>query len=337
MCPGFEAHGLKDATVKLREGLRDLDVPADPHTCLRCQAAKQRFVAIVADAGQFYEEVAPQRALEAGFAVFSAAASAGWKGVAVARTRKFFGFLTCDLQGGRGKFVRLGLSDIFAAFSTAISVSLVSVGQAVAMLSGLPIGGLMSKLASSMVLCQEEENWKTSHMRRLRAGFYSLRQSWRRTVCHVRYVDDVFLGTHSFCKDCLVDLLLHVYEERFDVAENEFPLHFLDMVVGSDKCLTPKRKVLQIPPPWATGESYIRPLLVFALHRASQICESPSDLHLYMLHFLSDCMSCGWNSRALSKVLFTVHIARLHKTICLLRAAIRDPMFKQIAACCQRQ
>ena len=337
MCPGFEAHGLKDATVKLREGLRDLDVPADPHTCLRCQAAKQRFVAIVADAGQFYEEVAPQRALEAGFAVFSAAASAGWKGVAVARTRKFFGFLTCDLQGGRGKFVRLGLSDIFAAFSTAISVSLVSVGQAVAMLSGLPIGGLMSKLASSMVLCQEEENWKTSHMRRLRAGFYSLRQSWRRTVCHVRYVDDVFLGTHSFCKDCLVDLLLHVYEERFDVAENEFPLHFLDMVVGSDKCLTPKRKVLQIPPPWATGESYIRPLLVGALHRASQICESPSDLHLYMLHFLSDCMSCGWNSRALSKVLFTVHIARLHKTICLLRAAIRDPMFKQIAACCQRQ
>ena len=40
MCPGFEAHGLKDATVKLREGLRDLDIPGDPHTCLRCQAKK---------------------------------------------------------------------------------------------------------------------------------------------------------------------------------------------------------------------------------------------------------------------------------------------------------
>ncbi|CAE7223393.1 unnamed protein product [Symbiodinium sp. CCMP2592] len=233
---------------------------------LRCQAAKQHFVAIVADAGQFYGEVAPQRALDAGFTVFSAAASVGWKGVAVARTRKFFGFMTCELQGGRGKFVRLSLSDIFATFSTAVSVSLVSVGHAVAMLSGLPIGGLMSKLASSMVLCQEEENWKTNHMQRQRAGFYSLRQSWRRTVCHVRYVDDVFLGTHSFCKDCLVDLLLHVYQERFDVAEDEFPLHFLDMVVGSDKRLTPKRKVLQIPPPWATGEGYIRPLLLGAIH-----------------------------------------------------------------------
>ncbi|CAE7264826.1 SMG1 [Symbiodinium natans] len=252
MCPGFEAHGLKDATAKLREGLRDLDVPGNPYTCLRCQAEKQRFTAIVADAGQFYEEVAPQRALQAGFSVFSAAASAGWKGVAVARTRKFFGFMTCDLQGGRGKFVRLGLPDIFATFSTAISVSLVSVGQAVAMLSGLPIGGLMSKLASSMVLCQEEEAWKASSSRRAQAGFYSLRNSWKRTVCHVRYVDDVFLGTHSFCKGCLVDLLLHVYDERFDVAEDVFPLHFLDMVVGSDKSLTPKRKKLQIPPPWAT-------------------------------------------------------------------------------------
>ena len=160
---------------------------------------------------------------------------------------------------------------------------------------------------------------------------------WRRTVCHVRYVDDVFLGTRSFCKHCLVDLLLHVYQERFDVAEDEFPLHFLDMVVGSDKCVTPKRKVLQIPPPWATGEGYIRPLLVGAIHRASQICDSRSDLHLYLLHFLLDCMSCGWNSRALSKVLFTVYIASLHETVCLLRTAIRDPMFKQIAACCQRQ
>ena len=90
----------------------------------------------MADASQFYEEVAPQRALEAGFTAFSAAASAGWKGVAVARTRKFFGFMTCELQGGRGKFVRLSLSDIFATFSTAISVSLVSVGHAVAMLMG---------------------------------------------------------------------------------------------------------------------------------------------------------------------------------------------------------
>ena len=337
LCPGFEAHGLKDATAKLREGLRDLDVPGNPYTCLRCQAEKQRFTAIVADAGQFYEEVAPQRALQAGFSVFSAAASAGWKGVAVARTRKFFGFMTCDLQGGRGKFVRLGLPDIFATFSTAISVSLVSVGQAVAMLSGLPIGGLMSKLASSMVLCQEEEAWKASSSRRAHAGFYSLRNSWKRTVCHVRYVDDVFLGTHSFCKGCLVDLLLHVYDERFDVAEDVFPLHFLDMVVGSDKSLTPKRKKLQIPPPWATGESYIRPLLLGALHRASQICDSHSDLRLFMLHFLLDCMSCGWSSRALAKVLFTVYIARVHDTVCFLRNAVRDPMFKQVAACCQRQ
>ena len=85
----------------------------------------------MADAGQFYEEVAPQRALEAGFTAFF-----GWKGVAVARTRKFFGFMTCELQGGCGKFVRLSLSDIFATFSTAISVSLVSVGHAVAMLMG---------------------------------------------------------------------------------------------------------------------------------------------------------------------------------------------------------
>jgi len=195
----------------------------------------------------------------------------------------------------------------------------------------------MSKLASSMVLCQEEEHWKAQYMRRLHAGFYSLRNSWTRTVCHIRYVDDVFLGTHSFCRDCLTDLLSHVYNVQFDVAADSFPLQFLDMVVSSDKCLTPKRKTVQLPPPWATGEGYIRPLLLGALHRASQVCDRQCDLHVYMLHFLLDCMCCGWGSRVLAKVLFTIHIVSLHDTVCLLRTAIRDPMFKQIAACYQRQ
>ena len=46
-------------------------------------------------------------------------------------------------------------------------VSLVSVGHLVAQMQGLPIGGLMSKVATSAVLATEEEDWLKNQARSL--------------------------------------------------------------------------------------------------------------------------------------------------------------------------
>ena len=166
MCPSAEVFGLDDASSKVRQGLKLLAMPAEPLRCARCGSKKDAFTAIVADAGQFYEEVQPAQACAALAEIITRAADSGWSGIAVARTRKCFGFLVTHMDNPRSRFALLPLLDIFNLVCAALNICLVSVGQCVAWTRGLPIGGQFSKLASSAVLATEERNWLHSHRTR---------------------------------------------------------------------------------------------------------------------------------------------------------------------------
>ena len=61
--------------------------------------------------------------------------------------------------------------DLFRAFVAAMSVCLASVNRIVFRLLGLPIGGLLSKVAACITLGGQERRWKRDPGARSLAGF----------------------------------------------------------------------------------------------------------------------------------------------------------------------
>ena len=70
-------------------------------------------------------------------------------------------------------------------------ISFASVGNVVAQMTGVPIGGVLSKVATSVVLNWAEHVWHDRFLD-LQNSFYSpMTLTWSQAVAHMRYVDDV--------------------------------------------------------------------------------------------------------------------------------------------------
>ena len=169
--PGAETWGLRDAAKRLKDGLGFLQAGENPYLCTRCCCRKDALNVVVADAGQFYDEVCSEKACFALSSIILEAWLAGWTHVAVGRSKRRNVFLSPKSGGQNSAYFWYSLEDILRAFFGAMCVSLASVGHLVAQMHGLPIGGLMSKVATSAVLATEEEDWLKNPARCLAHGF----------------------------------------------------------------------------------------------------------------------------------------------------------------------
>ena len=87
MRPGAETWGLRDAAKRLKDGLAFLQVGENPNLCARCCCRKNALTVVVADAGQFYEEVSSEKACFAVSNIVLEARLAGWTHVAVGQQK----------------------------------------------------------------------------------------------------------------------------------------------------------------------------------------------------------------------------------------------------------
>ena len=60
-------------------------------------------------------------------------------------------------------------------------------------MNGLPIGGLLSKVAASVVLSQEERVWTENEEKRSRLGYHKYGYRWSPLACCKRSVDDLLV------------------------------------------------------------------------------------------------------------------------------------------------
>ena len=89
-------------------------------------------------------------------------------------------------------------------------VSLVCVAGSVYELKGLPIGGVLSGLCSSVLLGKQEYEWNANRLGQIKAGFDFGSFRVRQCVAVLRYVDDILLISLRYCRQCLVEFAKRV-------------------------------------------------------------------------------------------------------------------------------
>ena len=160
---GSETWTLKSAANELRDKIQRVRTATrEPTTrCQRCGTGKRQWEGIVADAGQFYEACFAQKVekspKEIGAAwirqtgtttitVEHCKGRKAWAGGAI----KSVSVTTCTYE----------VAEVLMALRACSRANVVSIGDATATFTGLPIGGVMSKAACSAVLNHEENAWK---------------------------------------------------------------------------------------------------------------------------------------------------------------------------------
>lgn len=123
MRPGAETWGLRDAAKRLKDGLAFLQVGENPNLCARCCCRKNALTVVVADAGQFYEEVSSEKACFALSNIVLEARLAGWTHVAVGRRKRRRAFLSTKPGGQNSAYFWFSLEDkIFFVLSSGLCV-----------------------------------------------------------------------------------------------------------------------------------------------------------------------------------------------------------------------
>ena len=329
--PGAEVWGLDDAALRLQHGLSKLHVSPCSHTCLCCSNVKQPLTAVVADASQFYEEVEPLSAVAALGEILVRAASKGWTGVFVGRAKKRQAFLSSGGSFPHSKFCFFGFKTLLSCFHAAMAIPFVSFGKVVCKMKGVPIGGLCSKIATSAVLTEQEEEW----FHRLRAighsGFRFPHTDLSSTCLHLRYIDDVLLASKTWCRTCLLKYLSQCYSVSFEAAPEKVAITWLDMVLDCDTGLVkPKKKQVAVPPPWGARKNCLRPIFFNCLRRACLVSSEDHAVRTYMMSVLLDFAACGWSNRQIDKVVFTTFRPLYRKHLLFLKSCMRTAEFRQL-------
>ena len=297
-----DVFSLKEASSRLHEGLRQLAEASpvgDQCECTRCHRAKPRTVAIVADAGQFYENVDSCEAVACVgelLQVFQAHSPAKWIIVAKGKKRRAW-FSTSPWNKPAGAHA-WSPEDLFRMFTAAMFMVYTTVGRSVFKLTGLPVGGQLSKVAASAVLGADERAWCLQYRKRHNEGFYA--RDWCKTVVHLRFVDDVILVSSTYCTNCLKYGLRCIYRIPLEVEAEGVSVPSLDCMINcADLCLGVNFKQCWPPPAWAAPRRFLKGLFVgrFARWHQMQACEH--SWRKALLALLWDLSRAGWSRRNL--------------------------------------
>ncbi|OLQ14403.1 hypothetical protein AK812_SmicGene1525 [Symbiodinium microadriaticum] len=268
-----EVFSLKEACHTMDYRIELADVQHGRVCCARCLQSKPQTVALAADAGQFYEVVQPHSAVNAARRLLSRCRRVtGHETVTVLRGPRRRAFLGGHIHAEFGSAVVFTFTELFLAFSACMFLTLVAVGTTVFRLKGLPIGGVLSKVATSLVLGEEERVWKWDSGRRRRLGYAAVHSSWDKEVARARYVDDLLWVSGVYCVPCLIRAICHCYSVEFDVASTGSHVEWLDVVLHVETLSwSMKRKTWVLPPPWGAARHFAHSFISGRLSRFDEV------------------------------------------------------------------
>lgn len=162
-------------------------------------------------------------------------------------------------------------------------------------MGGLPIGGVLSKIAASYVLGFEEHEWLCDIVRRSSLGFIALSSSWDCEVARGRYVDDILWVSAVYCHGCLAAALPYMYSVPFTVEPERAVVKWLDMhfcSVSLTWSMAPK--VWAFPPPWGAEKGFLRSFFGGRLHRWQEVPLDTGSWTEAVVNVLVDLKIAGW-------------------------------------------
>ena len=127
------------------------------------------------------------------FTAQQAAAQGAPRIVTVFRSARRQAFMGGRIGNPRRDLASFDILELGLCLKAAVRMSLASVGDAVAEFTGVPIGGLLSKVASFLILCKAETEWCGDICRLRNNRFVPHGLQWDQSVCSKRYVDDVLM------------------------------------------------------------------------------------------------------------------------------------------------
>ena len=320
----WQVWNLRDAPAIVRKRLANLHVPDSRFTCGRCGCAKAPWQATVHDAGQFFECVTVTDALRAARETLQMTAErTGCFYTCVFRRKKKAGFLSPHrFRFLPRRFRCFDFQELFLVFAAAISVTYVSVGDRIVKLSTLCIGGIMSMIASAMVLCVSEHKWLQNRAEWQAAGF-SASLPWSRQVAALRYVDDLLQVSAMYCAKCLTEVPGLVYEVPFNLAESGTKVTWIDLCLDLDlesPAIGMAQKPVIIQPPWAAKQGYVRSWLCGRFARWQQVRLSKEQTVAEVMHAFWELLQNGYSLKMLRAVVFSFKHERWTAEFQVLRA-----------------
>ena len=298
---------LKDAAhqLKLMSKLPANPWPSHPKCC-RCYRNMHSFEGIVGDAGQFYEVVDACQAIHEAtelLHIFTNSSPQRYITVKNPSRKRQAWFSSVENRFAR-KSVTWSLEELYRAFIASMVVCLTSVGDKVFALESLPIGGLMSKVAASVVLGGQERRWKQDEALQKHEGF-RFDVGWRHAVLHLRYVDDICMLSRVYCTHCLTYAVKTVYNVPFDISSGDGrKLVWLDMKIFLDSAeLGLNTKPLYPPPPWYANSSYVRNVLLGRFLHWVEIGPLQTEWHQALLSVLYELKQGGWKYKSVLSAL----------------------------------
>lgn len=299
---------LDDATLRLQTQF--LHVPRNPGgKCVRCYRPVCGVQLAVGDAGQFFEVVAPSKAIQEAQQLQHRACQLGRPTTITVKNASkriaWFGASPCPRSLRTQSWT---FSDMLRGFSGAALTCLTTVGDRVFLLKGLPIGGLLSKTAACVTLGGYERRWCSDKERQFRLGFVAP-SGWKSFVCHLRYTDDVLLASYWYCGKCLQAVFPLIYEDiKFDVS---FPIGarhaWLDLlIVESTSVLGLNIKPFPAPPPWGAHKTFLRSVLLGKFRRWKIVKPTLLSWQRAAISLIFDLKQAQWSKGRLKQVLFFI-------------------------------
>lgn len=325
---GDEIWSLKDTCCIMSDRLRMADIKHGVRTCscARCGCEKEPFVALTADAGQFFEVVSPRYALWVTRQVLKRAVRVAKKDVVtVLRSAKRTAFFGGAVGRPDSTAYCFDLDELYLAFCAVLLVNLCSIGGVVFHMTGLPIGGVLSKVAASYVLGYEEHSWSCDLQKRSLHAFCASSLSWDRVTARGRYVDDILWVSGVFCHNCLAEALPLVYSVPFTVEPKMNVVKWLDLLFCCDSLswsMAPK--VWTFPPPWGAQKHFLRSFLGGRFHRWNEVPLSDDCWLDAVVAVLVDLKFAGWPSSLVRGAVFQAWRKPCRSRFAMLLSALKS-------------
>ena len=301
-----DAWSLADASLQLRQGMQRLR--SSDGECCRCGNSFSGNAGLVADAGQCFEMIQAQEAVSEAYVLLRRfQALSGSSFVTIQKSKKRVGWVGQRRMYSTSASQSWDVVQLYRLFAAAMSVDLVSACQHVFRTSGVPIGGLMSKIAATIVLGGQERRWLYNHQRKSSHGF-NPGFPWHQAVCHIRFIDDVILLSKCYCRSCLMSLLDLVYAVPFDcLPDDDSQLAWLDMRIDLVSwSIGLNVKIRSLPPEWGSPPGYVKSLLCCTFRRWLDIQPPSLQWQRACLSLLLDFRRTGWSRNGVARSLFLI-------------------------------
>ena len=230
--------------ARLRETLENrvdglLYLPDFRCRCVKCNAVKAAIEHIICDVNRLYTNVNTDEVLRAASAHLARYQECTDRSeVTVMRTQKVHGYAGGNIYN-RGASVTFTLQEAYDLLVFGTMCRIFWVGDTlIQQVLGIPMGGHLSKIMVSILLCSYERDLFTDRSWLKANGFYpnafAIRNIHPTSLFHgIRHVDDALIFSRVFCSSCLLKLMHHAYKAPLEVSlEGSGPrAEFLDTVV----------------------------------------------------------------------------------------------------------